>query len=40
MKILAEARADTAAGQYANALAKFVWFQQDTAKAEHCVCIA
>jgi hypothetical protein len=34
MKILAEARADTAAGQYANALAKFVWFQQDTAKAE------
>jgi hypothetical protein len=34
MKILAEARADIAAGQYANALAKLVWFQQDTQKAE------
>jgi hypothetical protein len=34
MKILAEARADTAAGQYTNALAKLIWFQQDTHKAE------
>jgi hypothetical protein len=34
MKILAEARADTTAGQYTNALAKLVWFQQDTHKAE------
>jgi hypothetical protein len=34
MKVLAEAREDIAAGKYTNALEKFVWFQQDTAKAD------